>query len=252
MYLEDEGIATTGISLIREHSERMRPPRALWVPFELGRPLGAPGDPAFQRRVLLAAFDLLGAERGPVLADFPDDAPATVAGNGEGDVTSCPVYLAPPDADPADVVAAVRRELAELGPWYVVGRRQRGGSAVGASGLSPGEAVDVVAAVAAGETPAPAGRSPAELLRLAAEDLKAYYLESATAQPGAVARSRDLGEWLWHRTALGELVRSASAVCRASDDPELRRVGGWSLVPQAFEAAPGAWQPPIPGRSTAE
>ncbi|MBT5161958.1 MAG: hypothetical protein HOL89_19300, partial [Alphaproteobacteria bacterium] len=43
-FLEEEGIATTIISLIRVHSEKVRPPRSLFVPFELGRPLGAPND----------------------------------------------------------------------------------------------------------------------------------------------------------------------------------------------------------------
>jgi hypothetical protein len=36
-FLEREGIPTTGISLVREHTEKIRPPRALWVTFELGR-----------------------------------------------------------------------------------------------------------------------------------------------------------------------------------------------------------------------
>jgi hypothetical protein len=39
------------ISLVREHTEKINPPRALWVPFELGRPVGPPDEPAFQRRV---------------------------------------------------------------------------------------------------------------------------------------------------------------------------------------------------------
>jgi hypothetical protein len=33
------------------------------VPFELGRPLGVPNDADFQKRVLLAAFDLLAKDR---------------------------------------------------------------------------------------------------------------------------------------------------------------------------------------------
>ncbi len=91
-YLESEGIPTTQISLIREHTETIRPPRALWVPFELGRPLGAPENPAFQRRVLLSALELLEAIQGPVLADFPDEAPEDIAGSGEGqEGWSCPV-----------------------------------------------------------------------------------------------------------------------------------------------------------------
>jgi hypothetical protein len=34
-YLEEEGIATVAISLIRPQTENTKPPRALWVPFEL-------------------------------------------------------------------------------------------------------------------------------------------------------------------------------------------------------------------------
>ena len=74
-YLEEEGISTTHISLIREHTERIKPPRALWVPFELGRPLGVPGDAAWQTRVLRAVLELLEASSAPVLVDFPDEAP---------------------------------------------------------------------------------------------------------------------------------------------------------------------------------
>jgi hypothetical protein len=47
-YLEAEGVPTTSISLVREHTEVIRPPRALWVTFELARPLGAPDDAALQ------------------------------------------------------------------------------------------------------------------------------------------------------------------------------------------------------------
>ena len=36
----------------------MRPPRTLWVPFPLGRPFGVPDNPAFQRKVLVAALAL--------------------------------------------------------------------------------------------------------------------------------------------------------------------------------------------------
>src|SRR3954468_485036 len=75
-YLEDEGIATVAISLIRPQTENTKPPRALWVPFELGRPFGPPSDATFQRRVLLSALRLLEGDDGPiVIADFRDDDP---------------------------------------------------------------------------------------------------------------------------------------------------------------------------------
>ena len=70
-YLEEVGLATTQISLVRPHTERIRPPRELWVSFELGRPFGALGDPVFQRWVIGKALGLLERKDGPVLEDFP-------------------------------------------------------------------------------------------------------------------------------------------------------------------------------------
>ena len=75
-YLEEDGIATVAIALIRPQAENTRPPRALWVPFELGRPFGPPSDAAFQKRVLLSALGMLVEGGGPTrIIDFPDDDP---------------------------------------------------------------------------------------------------------------------------------------------------------------------------------
>jgi len=75
-YIEREGVPTAQISLIREQTAAIQPPRALWVPFLLGRPFGAPNEPEFQRRVLRALLSLFERPTGPVLEDFPEDAPA--------------------------------------------------------------------------------------------------------------------------------------------------------------------------------
>ena len=69
--LEKRGIATTSITMLREVTEKVRTPRALFVPFPLGYPLGRPNDPELQTRILRAAFSLL--ERpapGPIVEDF--------------------------------------------------------------------------------------------------------------------------------------------------------------------------------------
>src|SRR5262249_54573264 len=95
-YLEGEGLPGSQISLIAERTPTIAPPRALWMPFELGRPLGAPGDTALQTRVLRAALALLEAPSGRVLVDFPDDAP-TAADASTPPV--CPVsFASPPEA----------------------------------------------------------------------------------------------------------------------------------------------------------
>ena len=70
--LERAGLATVGISLVRGQAEDGRAPRMLHCQFPLGRPLGRPGDPAFQHRVLDAAFALLPRTDTPVLVDFPE------------------------------------------------------------------------------------------------------------------------------------------------------------------------------------
>ncbi len=70
--LERQGIATVAIQLLREVAERVRPPRALVVPFKHGYPLDAPNEPERQRAVMEAALQLLEDENAspPLLCDF--------------------------------------------------------------------------------------------------------------------------------------------------------------------------------------
>jgi hypothetical protein len=69
--IERRGIPTVCVILIREIAEKVRPPRALAVPFRLGYPLGEPCDAAGQRKVMVAALQLLGRGDVPVLVDYP-------------------------------------------------------------------------------------------------------------------------------------------------------------------------------------
>lgn len=57
--LERRGISTVVIQLLKFVAERVRPPRALAVPFPHGYPLEAPGKPERQHRVLEAMLRLL-------------------------------------------------------------------------------------------------------------------------------------------------------------------------------------------------
>jgi hypothetical protein len=70
--LERQGIATVAIQMLREVAERVRPPRALFVPFHHGYPLDTPENPKRQHAVLEAAIQLLEEPSGkpPVLIDF--------------------------------------------------------------------------------------------------------------------------------------------------------------------------------------
>ena len=69
--IEKAGIPTASVTLLREITERVAPPRALFVDFPLGYPLGMPNNPAIQTEIILAALGLL--DQGvppPIIRDF--------------------------------------------------------------------------------------------------------------------------------------------------------------------------------------
>lgn len=60
--VERSGIPTVSITVLREITERVAPPRALFVDRPLGYPLGAPNDRVVQRRLIVSALSLLESE----------------------------------------------------------------------------------------------------------------------------------------------------------------------------------------------
>ena len=234
-------VATTGVSLIREHAEGMKPPRSLFVPFPLGRPLGSPDQPNFQRDVLQTALQLLETATETVLADYPHDAPSS----GD-DPWACAVALAPPE--PANESEALRDQLVEeirqLAPWHAESRKRRGRSTVGISGASLDQIEDLanlLADFATGEEPSDGEidwNHPMPMrLKFASDDLRAFYHESATAQPGAsYPTDADLNDWLFNQTLLGTVLRQIVGLMRESED---RRVSGMviGMIPAGFARA---------------
>ena len=235
-FLEDEGIATTGISLVRVNTERMELPRFLWVPFELGRPFGAPHEPDFQRRVLRAALGLLERRDGPViLEDFPDDAPAVADGDDDGLGWSCPVSFAGAAGDDAGLAAEVLAELRRLAPWQEVYAAQRGRSAPAASGLSHEQIVRGLGELAGGANdPSVATNLPLpEWVRLGCDDLRTWYMEAAQGRPGR-ATSLELRDWFWRETALARLIGAAAVRLAGSEHRALGMFGRRAMVPRVY------------------
>lgn len=68
--IERLGISTVSISLLREVTDIIRPPRALFMPYPLGYPLGAANDSTLQHRVIKAALSLLTRTDVPVFEEF--------------------------------------------------------------------------------------------------------------------------------------------------------------------------------------
>lgn len=90
---EAGGIATVVVTNMPFWAERVGVPRTLAVEFPFGHPLGAAHDRQMQRRVILAALDLLERATAPgMIQDFPEPWPGTVA---EGRRASEPRIPAP-------------------------------------------------------------------------------------------------------------------------------------------------------------
>ena len=216
--LEAEGVATIAISMVREHTEKVKPPRALFVPFPFGHALGRPGDAALQHRVLAAALALLDEPAGPVLRDFPDDAEP----GAEPPAPTQASAIAPAASIPDDPVAEVMTLLATRMQWL---ETSGGRTAFGLAGVPVervGDVVRFLEAFAAGRD-ADRPERPRELplpgfIRYCADDLKALYVEARMAAK-PMASGDEIARWFWAETAAGQLLRRVRDRLDASDDP---------------------------------
>jgi hypothetical protein len=216
--LEEGGLATTSISMVREHTEKVKPPRALFVPYPFGRPLGQPDDPARQLQVIRAALALLQEPRGPALADYADDAYA-------GQDLNLPQAAAVPQAA---TELSVADEVTALRPYYEQWVAAHDGrTAVGLSGVDQRRFRGVVRfleAYAAGEdadlAERPARVPVPQFMRWCTDDLKAFYFEARMRQKPN-SSFQELHQWFWGETAAGNLFRAVRDRLKASGDPKL-------------------------------
>jgi hypothetical protein len=220
--LENAGLSTTSISLVREHTEKVLPPRALFVPFPFGMALGRPHEPELQHRVLRAALELLQEPSGPVLRDFPDD-------EAVGEEPGAPLQASgvETEAKPADVAM----ETTQMRRYHEQWVERTGRTSVGLSKIPPTRFRGVVrfleAFVAGGE--ADMAERPREMplhvfVRVCVDDLKAMYYEARMVmKPNETGA--DIARWFWGETALGGLIRQVKVKMEASDDPAMKGAG---------------------------
>lgn len=217
------GIATVQISLIRPVTEETKPPRALWVPFPFGRPLGPPNRPDIQLDVLRRTLILVEQATGPALVDYD---------GAEGDepiedaAWSCPVTFpaAEPESESGALTAQLRQEAQLLRPWFDEGLRTRGRTSIGTSGKgadSIDEMLGILVRFAAdAEMTVPDGyaRTMPQLLRYITDDVRDFYYEAAISKPGAAFPSpNDLLEWFFLKTVAGEVFYQVREKLLAAD-----------------------------------
>lgn len=183
--------------------------------------------------------------QGAILRDYPREAPSTAAEADEG--WACPLPV--PEAEAATTPRAqlqqrFEAEIRFLRPWYDESLATSGRTAVGLSGLTPGDAeqmASVLIDVARGDpyqAPEGARHELPLLVRYLADDLKAFYLEAAAAQPRSRRPSaRELNSWLFTETVFGSVLYDARDAVNEVADRATRRLG-FFLVPQVFRERP--------------
>lgn len=203
-------MATVAIGSIREQIYGTAPPRGLFCDFPLGRPLGVPGDPAFQRRVIEHAFGLLD-RREPVVEDYD-----VVIADEASEVLVCPLPARmDPDAHPAIDEAkglrpAYERAVAKYG--------NRAGAVRLLDADSIPAAIESFIRVAEGHPWKQAG-IPGIPARVS-QDIRGYYemaaMEIADHTPAAWAGYR----WFRDQTKTGEVIQKARDAMRESGAKE--------------------------------
>jgi hypothetical protein len=178
--LEDEGIATTSISMVREHTAQVKPPRALFVPFPFGHALGAP--------------------------------PAPVQASA---ITPVASLQADPVVEAKDMRALHERWMVASG-----GRTAFGLAGLPAERFTDVVAfLQRFADGADADMPErPAHLPRPDFIRYCADDLKALFFEGRLAsRPDASGEA--VARWFWAETAVGQVLRRVRDRLDASDNP---------------------------------
>jgi D-proline reductase (dithiol) PrdB len=221
--LEAAGVPTVALSLVREYSEKSRPPRTLYVPYPFGAPCGLPGEADAQRAVLRHALSLFAEPSGPVLVDHHDEqfeATEATEANDLGPVQASAVAERSTDREVATEVSAMRR-------YHDVWVEREHKTGVGLTGIPTTHFRGIVRFLEAlvdgrvDQRIVPPRMPVPEFVRYAADDLKAMYLEGRLVmKPGEA--SGDAARWLWGETALGALLVRVRDALDTSPDPALR------------------------------
>lgn len=228
--IESRGVATVVVGLVRPHMEKTKPPRGLWVPFPLGRPFGEPENPAFQRRVLMAALELLERSSGPVvLEDFPEDAPSMRDTAGWGLQVVLPPPPSPLPSHAGDWVSGLAAEIEKVRPLWEAAQHRVGRTMVGNSRLTPEAWAPFAVQFLLGEIPESpiAGLSSALVVRYVADDLKTLYAEAIGPQPS----SNQINQWFWNETLAGAFLRALRTAAIASPHNGFNIAGSRFIVP---------------------
>ncbi len=209
---------TTGVVLIKEHAERVKPPRMLAVPFNFGNTLGEANNPDYQHEVLEATFALLDHNSGPVLQQFetgpiPDP---IVQGSHVINTSASKRFKAEEE---------VRSFIDYYERWLSLNLGRTG---VGLSTIPYGDfgkMANFLEGYIEGTTSdmpeRPTQFSLAHFIRYCVDDLKSFCFESRMAQKPNITVNA-LHEWFWVETSVARLILRLEKRMASDDNEEIK------------------------------
>ncbi len=218
--IEEAGITTTGLVLIEEHAQRVKPPRMLAVPFFFGNALGEADNPEYQHQILQATFALLDRDQGPVLEQLPDDMVPDILMQGSETTNESQEK----GLSAADEVTSLRAYYEQWSGAHA------GRTAVGLSTIPQRRFRGIVRFIEgyiSGEESdmkeRPQDFTIPQFIRYCVDDLKAFYYEARMAQRPD-GKDREIHDWFWSETAVGALIMALGQRMRIDEDGETQAV----------------------------
>ena len=218
--LEEKGLTTTGIVLIEEHAQKVKPPRMLSVPFNFGNTLGKPNNPELQHDVLKDAFALLNEPVGPVLKRYQTNLEPEMIIQGSQASSS----VSRTDMDPID-------EIKILGPEYEKWLADNNGrTGVGLSTVPWTDFGNIIVFLkryiddeSSDIAERPDDFSIPHFVRYCVDDLKTFYFEAKMGDKPD-SEINELHTWFWSETALAEFLNRLAKKMRSSENKETKAI----------------------------
>ena len=186
--------------------------------------------------MIRAALNLLERQAGPILEDFPDEAPALREESpGEIEGWTCPVNFGDGIAQIAfsdDPAGALAQELDQIRSWYDLAIATNGRTTVGISEVPLPTLTDFLLRFLADvDTNLPRTDLPRhQNVKLAIDEHKAFYFEASASKPGGPSDT-EIADWFYGDSVMGQLLIKLNAVCADSGDKMLQKMSDRRIIP---------------------
>ena len=159
----------------------------------------------------------------PIFLEFSEEAPEISERLEEW---VCPVSFNKEKEE--GLLQNVKNEIALLRPWFEKRKTILGKTSFGISDFDLEDLAPFIHTFFSEEQNS---KSDSFRLKLATDDLNAFYLEAALQQPSG-SKISAFENWYWNETAAGELVKKVAIHCQKSLDPGLQKTAKLLLVPE--------------------